>query len=122
MRIEANVVVDELLASLLKNDNITDRAEVRLSVCQLLKTLGLVKLNVTADPKNLKEIGFCFYHTEKLEYMLRNNHVGACDNNDNNNNDNNDDDNDDNNNNNNDNNDNNEDEERSKRLKLVRKI
>jgi hypothetical protein len=71
MSTKAKVIVDELLGSLFKNENISDRDEIRFSVCQIMKTLGLVKLDVTTDPECPEIIDLCYYHTEELENILR---------------------------------------------------
>jgi hypothetical protein len=69
MTATANVCLDELLDTLFKKNNINERDEIRFQVCELLKTLGLVKLDVTTDPDS-QIIDLYYFHTPELENIL----------------------------------------------------
>ena len=99
MNMDVKVLVDDVLRTLFAHAYISQRDEVRFPVCQLLKTLGLVKIEGATDSKCPETIELRCCHTEKLKNMLRNvsrmEPNNSDDNNDNNNdNDNNDNDND----------------------------
>ena len=75
MSTKAKVCVDELLGSLFKNENISDLDEIRFLICQILTTLGLVRLDVTTNRDSPEIIDLCYYHTEELENILRDDYV-----------------------------------------------
>ena len=70
MSVKIKVAVDRFLGDLLKSENVSGCDEVRLPVCQFLKRLGLVKLDVTSHSEEPDALNFDYTSTDQLFYLM----------------------------------------------------
>ena len=66
-----SVCPDSFLTNLLERENVSQRDEVRLSICQFLKQLGLVTLDVKVSSVVPEALVFNYTYTDQLAYLVK---------------------------------------------------